>query len=300
MNLWAISDLHVGFRANREALATIPSHGNDWLIVGGDVRETEEHLDAAFSALNRRFARVIWVPGNHELWSTPDKASGEMLRGEAKYERLVAACRRRGVLTPEDPYPVWNGPGGPCVVAPLFLLYDYSFRPDDVPADRAVAWAEETGVVCTDEHMLNAAPYASKPEWCAARLAYTERRLSLLGEGVRVVLVNHFPLHEDLLKLRLLKRFSIWCGTRATSDWHRRFPVEAVVYGHMHRRATDVIDGVRFEEVSLGYPRDWSQEEGLARYLRRILPAPAASWEEPPSWTPPSPPDWLLEKAGSS
>ena len=77
------------------------------------------------------------------------------------------------------------------------------------------------------------------------------------------------------------------------------FPVEAVVYGHMHRRATDVIDGVRFEEVSLGYPRDWSQEEGIATYLRRILPAPPAAWEEPPSWVPPSPPDWLLEKAGA-
>jgi hypothetical protein len=57
--------------------------------------------------------------------------------------------------------------------------------------------------------------------------------------------------------------------------------VEAVVYGHTHRRATDHLDGVRFEEVSLGYPRDWSQEAGIASYLRQILPAPGGVWREP-------------------
>jgi 3',5'-cyclic AMP phosphodiesterase CpdA len=298
MNLWAISDLHLGFRANRDALADLPPHGPDWVILGGDVGETEEHLDFAIDAFTRRFARVIWVPGNHELWTMPARAGREDARGEAKYDRLVALCRRRGVLTPEDPYPVWNGPGGPLVVAPLFLLYDYSFRPDEVPAEGAVAWAEEKGIVATDEQMLHPDPYPSKAAWCAARVAYTERRLEALGAGTRLVIVNHFPLHEDLLKLRLLRRFSIWCGTRATRSFHTRFPVEAVVYGHMHRRATDVLDGVRFEEVSLGYPRDWSQQEGISTYLRRILPAPATAWEEPPSWVPPSPPDWLLEKAG--
>ncbi len=54
-----------------------------------------------------------------------------------------------------------------------------------------------------------------------------------------------------------------------------------VVYGHTHRRATDVLEGVRFEEVSLGYPRDWAQDAGMAAYLRQILPAPGRAWSEP-------------------
>ena len=33
-------------------------------------------------------------------------------------------------------------------------------------------------------------------------------------------------------------------------------------------------DGVRFEEVSLGYPRDWNRDWGVAAYLRQILPLP--------------------------
>lgn len=291
MKLWAISDLHVGHRKNREALAALPFFGSDWLIVAGDVGESEEHLDFALAELCRRFARVLWVPGNHELWTVSSREQ-EGARGEAKYDALVALCRRHGALTPEDPYPLWTGEGGPRRIAPLFVLYDYSFRPDDVTQEGAVAWAEEAGLLCTDEHLLHPDPHPSIPAWCAARVALTERRLGELDPSERLVLVNHFPLDERLLKLWLLPRFSIWCGTRRTRDWHLRYPVDAVVYGHTHKRATDWLDGVRFEEVSLGYPRDWSQEEGAQAYLRQILPAPAAAWREPPSWSRRSPP-WL-------
>jgi UDP-2,3-diacylglucosamine pyrophosphatase LpxH len=68
-----------------------------------------------------------------------------------------------------------------------------------------------------------------------------------------------------------IPRFTIWCGTRLTEDWHRRFNVEAVVYGHLHLRASRVLDDVRFEEVSLGYPKQWDRSRTLDSYLRRIL-----------------------------
>jgi 3',5'-cyclic AMP phosphodiesterase CpdA len=294
MRLFAISDLHLGHRANREALERLAAHDRDWIILGGDVGETEEHLEIALAAFTRRFARVIWVPGNHELWTVRSRAKEE-LRGQAKYDHLVALCRRWGAITPEDPYPLWTGEGGPRVIAPLFLLYDYSFRPDDVPQDRAVAWAEESGVLCTDEHLLHPDPYGSIPAWCAARVAAAEVRLAAIDPAIPIVLVNHYPTDERVLRLELLPRFSIWCGTRRTADWHRRFRVEAVIYGHMHRRRIDVLDGVRFEEVSLGYPRDWSQVESLEAYLHQVLPAPAKPWEEPPSWAPPSPPAWMVD-----
>jgi hypothetical protein len=55
-----------------------------------------------------------------------------------------------------------------------------------------------------------------------------------------------------------MPRFSIWCGTRRTEDWHLRFNAAVVASGHLHIRSTSYRDGVRFEEVSLGYPRQWS------------------------------------------
>ena len=45
--------------------------------------------------------------------------------------------------------------------------------------------------------------------------------------------------------------------TTRTADWHTRFRAEVAVYGHLHIPRTTHYDGVRFEEVSLGYPREW-------------------------------------------
>jgi hypothetical protein len=67
----------------------------------------------------------------------------------------------------------------------------------------------------------------------------------------------------------------MWCGTRLTDDWHRRFDVAVVVYGHLHIPRTTWRDGVRFEEVSLGNPREWRLRAGGVPFLRTIAPFPS-------------------------
>ena len=47
MKLHAISDLHVGYRENMLALHDLPAHGDDWLILCGDIADTPEQLEAA-------------------------------------------------------------------------------------------------------------------------------------------------------------------------------------------------------------------------------------------------------------
>lgn len=256
-------------------MSALPHCPQDWLIVAGDVGETVAHLEVAFDAVQQRFAKVIWVPGNHELYTTPKDPC--QLRGEARYEHLVRWFQDRGVLTPEDPYVRWPGPGPLRVLAPLFLLYDYSFGPDGLDADGIRAWAREDGIVSTDERYLHPDPYPTKEAWCAARLASTAARLDAeLPPDARVVLINHWPLRRDLVRLFRIPRFVPWCGTRQTETWHRRWPVDAVVSGHLHMRATDWRDGVRFEEVAVGYPRHWRQARGMGAYLREVLPGPTA------------------------
>ncbi len=275
MKLYAISDLHVGASENREALEALSPHPEDWLIIAGDVGETREDLDFTLRTLTPRFRQLIWVPGNHELWTLPRSP----LRGEAKYRQLVSVCESYGVLTPEDPYPRWPGEGPPRIIAPLFLLYDYSFRPDDVREEDAVQWAMDSGVLCTDEALLFPDPYSSRSAWCAARCEQTRKRLEAIPAECSTILVNHFPLRRHHARLPRIPRFSIWCGTRRTEDWHQRFRAEVVVTGHLHIPLTFWDDGVRFEEVSLGYPRQWQHRRGIDQALRQILPAT----------TPPSP-----------
>jgi len=270
MRLLAISDLHLANATNRQALAALPAYPEDWLIVAGDVSESLADLAWAWKILTRRFARVLWVPGNHELWTLSSEP--DSLRGEAKYHRLVEICRDFGVLTPEDPYVIWPSMPVPHVLAPLFLLYDYTFRPDHVAAETALDWAAETNTVCADEIVLHPDPYPSREVWCMERCQATERRLQAASTQGRLVLINHYPLRYDLVMLPRIPRFSLWCGTQRTEDWHTRFPVAAVVYGHLHVRSSQIRDGVRFEEVSLGYPKHWRSERGIGGYLREILP----------------------------
>jgi 3',5'-cyclic AMP phosphodiesterase CpdA len=272
MKLYAISDIHLGFALNRRAFAALSGHPDDWLILAGDIGETIEHLEFALRIATQRFAKVLWVPGNHDLWTTspaPDSA-----RGEGKYRQLVHLCRSYDVLTPEDPFAVWPGSPGPHTIALLFLLYDYSFRPAHVTAAQAVSWAMETGVLCADEEVLHPDPHPSRQAWCQIRCNAAEDALRKVADHHPLILVNHFPLREKLARLPFIPRFSIWCGTKRTEDWHLRFNARVVVSGHLHIPTTNWSDGVRFEEVSLGYPRQRRSGRHIDQYLREILPGP--------------------------
>src|SRR5258707_576784 len=133
--------------------------------------------------------------------------------------------------------------------------------------------AYEAGIVCSDEYFLHPDPYPSRDTWCHARVAETEQRLASLPPGRRTVLVNHFPLTREPTRILRYPEFAQWCGTERTADWHVRYNAAAVVYGHLHIPRTTWHDGVRFEEVSLGYPREWQAQGTGPGRLRPIPPA---------------------------
>jgi len=279
--LLAVSDLHVGFPANRAIAERLePTSAADWLIVAGDVGERAADVESVLGRLSERFAKIVWVPGNHELWT--HSRDPLRLRGEERYRHLVEVCRRLGVVTPEDPYPIWTGADGPVVIAPLFVLYDYSFRPAGVASTAdGVSHARGAGVVSTDERWLYPDPFPSREAWCEHRLALTEARLAELPSELPTVLVNHFPLIREPTAVLRYPVFAQWCGTVRTADWPTRFRARAVVYGHLHIPRTTWHDGVRHEEVSLGYPREWQRRAAAPVIPRQILPAPPTSAGRP-------------------
>ena len=278
--LLAISDLHVAYPENRRLLEELrPQAAGDWLLLAGDVGELFADIEWALTLLSGRFERVIWTPGNHELWTHPQDPV--TVRGAQRYQLLVETCRRLGVVTPEDEYPVWPGAGGPLAIAPLFLLYDYSWRPEGMATKaQAMAYAYETGVVCTDEMLLHPDPFPSREAWCHERVALTERRLADRDPALPAVFVTHWPLVRQPTDVLRFPQFAQWCGTSRTRDWHVRFNAATVVYGHLHIPRVTWYDGVRFVEASVGYPREWRgrlPRPGMPRpgVPRQILPVPA-------------------------
>ncbi len=275
MKLLAVSDIHVGHKGNRPVVEDIHPEGpDDWLIVAGDVSEKTDDIRWALELLRSRFAKVIWVPGNHELWTTAKDPV--QMHGAARYEYLVTMCRELDVITPEDEYPVYHDAElGAVTLVPMFLLYDYTFLPAGTSTKaEGLALARERNVVATDEFLLSSEPYLTRDVWCQVRVRSTQARLDALPKDTPVVLINHFPLVREPTDVLMYPEFSLWCGTTATADWHTRYNVVCAVYGHLHIPRTTYYDGVRFEEVSLGYPREWQRRGMPERLLRQILPVP--------------------------
>lgn len=246
--LWAVSDLHAAVKANRPRVEDIvPADPSDWLIVAGDVAERTELVVRIMASLVQRFDTVIWVPGNHELFAR----GTDRYTGREKYTDLVNKLRGLGVITPEDPYPVFGG----VTIVPLFTLYDYSFRQPTSTVEEALARAREKEIMFTDEVAI--APFVDIRAWCWDRLAYSTRRLSRI-EGP-TILINHWPLVQEPTDRMWLREAALWCGTRHTRGWGTRYNAQAVIYGHLHMPGVQTIHGVDHIEVSLGYPDEWKR-----------------------------------------
>lgn len=272
----AVGDLHATSRDNRDVVAALqPAHRQDWLIVAGDVAERLADIADVLATLAERFDTLIWVPGNHELWGGRDGL--DTLPAPARYDIMVAICRRLGIYTPEDEFPIWRGDGGPVVIVPMFLLYDYSWRPDPAQSvPEALASARARRVVATDEYLIDPYPHRSISAWCAQRLAATTARLARLDAELPTVLVNHWPLLRQPTEALHFPDFAMWCGTEHTAQWPARYRAQTCVYGHLHIPRSHAVDGVRHEEVSLGYPREWARRGRPRPLTRQIVPVPSA------------------------
>ena len=168
---------------------------------------------------------------------------------------------------------VANAANREIVVAPLFLLYDYTFDPHGASTtEEGLAMAYDAGVVCADEVLLDPDPYPSRAASCRARVEETEQRLLRLDPTLPTVLVNHLALARDSTRWLRYPEFAQSCGTEATADWHKRVRAIAVVHGHLHVPHTTTYDAVRFEEASFGHPQEWRRRGGDPDFPRRVLP----------------------------
>src|SRR5882672_3949732 len=70
MRVFALSDLHIDYQVNAKWVADISAfdYRDDVLILAGDVTDKLRLLEWCLSTLARRFRKVLFVPGNHDLW----------------------------------------------------------------------------------------------------------------------------------------------------------------------------------------------------------------------------------------
>ena len=272
--LWAISDLHTGHTGNKPITESLyPASADDWLIVAGDVGERTDEIRWALDLLRKRFAKVIWVPGNHELWTT--NRDPMQIFGKARYDYLVNMCDEMGIITPEHPFPVWTEEGGPATIVPMFLLYDYTFLPagrrdqgrgaGHRPGTQRGRHRRVPAVLRALRHPRRLVPrpgvrypqaargprldgrrpcWSTTSRWCASPATRCSTRSSRCGAAP--------PRPPTGTRATTL-------SVRSTATCTSRAPPGTTVCG--------------IEEVSVGYPREWRRRKPY-RWLRQILPDP--------------------------
>src|SRR5262245_48083340 len=127
MRLGLTSDLHVDHRPDVVPLvgARARELGVDVLIVAGDLTPNLDTMEAALTELARAAPRLVFVPGNHDLWCRQDGPNSR-----ERFEREIPArCARVGVHNP--------GAGGAVTIDGVIFAgvtgwYDYSLRNRDL------------------------------------------------------------------------------------------------------------------------------------------------------------------------
>jgi len=95
MRVFAISDLHVDYAANASWVASLPTsqYLDDILIVAGDVSNSLQQLEWALKTIAARFKKVLFVPGNHDLWVIND----DRVTSLAKFTQVCTVVEKVGV-----------------------------------------------------------------------------------------------------------------------------------------------------------------------------------------------------------
>jgi hypothetical protein len=238
MRILAISDLHTDFRENMllvEQLSDV-TYQRDILIAAGDISDRLDTLKSTLALLRAKFMKIFYVPGNHELWVRKERQTSV-----EKFFSVLALCETLDIQTsPAKVDTVW--------IVPLFSWYEPQFDADNSGDNDSLGgwadfylckWPTDIGQVCN--FFLN----MNEPR--------------LLSYDGPVISFSHFLPRRDLIpaveRLRF-KGLPKVAGCAALDTQIRSLKSGVHVFGHSHIGCDRVIDGVRYIQNPLRYPRE--------------------------------------------
>jgi predicted phosphodiesterase len=235
--IFAVSDVHVDYDVNERWVRNLSSqdYRDDILIVAGDLTHKLSELAACLNAFATRFAKVLFVPGNHDLWvlgEDPDRTSLH------KFDDVAAAAADSGVSMQAYRY-------GEVLIAPLLGWYDYSF-------------GEPSGGLYNgwmDYHACRWPP-GFQAEHVAAH--FTDLNAPTLTlTAPKIITFSHFMPRIDLVPSYVSSRHRLLdpvLGSTRLERQLRQLGSSIHVYGHSHINRRVSYDGVTYVNNALGYP----------------------------------------------
>lgn len=239
MRVFAVSDVHIDYDVNTKWIAnlSIAEYQDDVLILAGDVSDTRRQLDWCLSTLAKRFKKVLFVPGNHDLWVIREDRQKNSLQ---KFDDVCAvvessgasmqAFRERGVS-----------------IIPLLAWYDYTFGKP----------SEELRSIWMDYRACRWPSGFTEKDIVAHFAAFNNKQVSLVGD--KVITYSHFLPRIDLMPGFIPCAHKLLypiLGSAQLEHELRRLNPHIHVYGHSHVNRHVKIDGVSYINNAFGYPRE--------------------------------------------
>jgi predicted phosphodiesterase len=247
MRVFAVSDIHIDYQENRKWFSELSSadYLDDVLILAGDITDNLLLLQGCFNDLSKKFLKVLFVPGNHELWVSKDKTMTSI----EKYEKICRMAMDNGISM--QPFHVQS-----LSIVPLLAWYDFSFAAPCIKlleswADfRACSWPHPFQPRDVTEYFLKKnESYLNITNQTVISFSHFLPRIDLMPSYIPQVYHYLYPVLGSFL---LEKQIRI-----LTPNIH--------VYGHSHVNRSVTIDAIQYINNAFGYP----SEDRIAR--KRLL-----------------------------
>lgn len=239
MRIFALSDIHIDYEVNARWIKNLSTaeYQDDVLILAGDVTDTLRLLEWCLGTLRKRFKKVMFVPGNHELWVIREGREKNSLQ---KFDDVCAVVESSGASM--QPF----RDRGVSII-PLLTWYDYSFGEQ----------SEELRAMWMDYRACRWPSGLTEKDVAAHFASYNDKHFSRAGD--KVITYSHFLPRIDLMPEFIPcsgKLLYPILGSAQLDRQLRRLNANIHVYGHSHVNRQVKIDGVSYINNAFGYPRE--------------------------------------------
>lgn len=239
MRVFALSDIHVDFEPNARWVTALSNsdYQQDVLILAGDVSDSMDQFELCLDAFARRFRKVFFVPGNHDLWVIRDPAHINSLD---KFDLIKAVIEACGASMDAE---IVDGVS----IIPLFGWYDGSFGllgPElaEVWMDfRACRWPVLWSETEITDHFI--------------RLNDVQK----IDKAQVTISFSHFLPRIDLMPWCIppaLRKIYPVLGSSRLERLIREIGPDIHVYGHSHVNRNVIIDGINYINNAYAYPHE--------------------------------------------
>lgn len=244
MKVWATSDLHVDYEENWNWFMQLSEidYQDDILILAGDIIPNIKKVAVLLEALVKKFFKVLFVPGNHDVWLT----KGEEINSLEKFHELLVLAESLGVQTTPFVSPELS-------IVPIFSWYDYSFGEPSLTIKRA--WVD-----------FKACKWTMKEE-ALTNYFLTLNEPHLNQSSKAIISFSHFVPSMDLIPSRvpkIVKALLPVFGSSKIETQLQQLGSDLHVYGHSHLNRSVEKEGIWYLNNAFGYPHE-------AHICRKVL-----------------------------